>query len=164
MMHGDETGPCSMAATLVGGVVASGVLLLANQAAELLGLTDLDLLRVLGLSFRDPGERKLRAAGAAWYFAAGGILVPLTYWLGFRFLGVAGARWGLALGFVHYLASGVLLAVTEPRHPKRRHGLGRPMGPFLAGYGSLERSINLIGHLAYGSVVGLAAGRRGARR
>jgi hypothetical protein len=144
--------------------MASSILLLANQGAGRLGMTDLDLSRVLGLSFREPGERKLKLAGAVWYFAAGGVLVPVLYWLGFRFLEVAGARWGLILGGVHYLASGLLLAVTEPRHPKCWQGRGRPMGPFLTSYGPLERSANLLGHLAYGTVVGIAADRRRAQR
>ena len=90
-------------------------------------------------------------------------MVPTLYWLGFRSLGTAGARRGLVLGLVHYLASGLLLGASEPASPKRRRGRGWPMGPLLSGYGPLEQAMNLLGHLGYGTLVGLATARRGAR-
>lgn len=152
--------PCSLARAVAAGLGASAAILAANQAADRLALTDLDLPRVLGLSFRDPGQVGLKPAGAAWYFLAGGLLVPTAYWLGFRALGGAGLRRGLAFGLLHYAISGLILALTEPRHPKRRHGRGRPMGPLLAHYGAFERVANALGHLAFGAAIGALSGRR----
>jgi len=158
-----HAGPRSFTGALVGGLAASSALLLANKLAARFKLTDLDLPHVLGLSFLDPGQHGIKLAGSVWYFLTGGLVVPTLYWLGFRALGMAGARRGLALGLMHYLASALLLGVSEPECPKRRHGRGRPMGPLLSGYGALERTVNLLGHLGYGALVGLAAARRGVR-
>ena len=157
-----HAGTRSFTGALAGGLAASSIIVLANQVAERLGVTELDLPHVLGLSFLDPGQCGIKLAGSAWYFVTGGLVVPTLYWLGFRSLGTAGARRGLALGLVHYLASSLLLSVSEPARPKRRHGRGRPMGPLLSGYGALEQAVNLLGHLGYGALVGLAAARRGA--
>jgi hypothetical protein len=90
-------------------------------------------------------------------------VVPTRYRVKFRFLGMAGARRGLALGLVHYFASGPLLSVRESEFPKRRLGRGRPMGPLMSGYCPLEQAENLPDHLGYGTLLGLAAARRGAR-
>jgi hypothetical protein len=49
----------------------------------------------------------MKLAGSAWYLLTGELVVPTLYWLGFRYPGMAGARRGLALGLVHYLACGV---------------------------------------------------------
>jgi len=155
--------PRSFTGTVAGGLVASSVILLANQVAERLELTDLDLPPVLGLSFLDPDQHGIKLAGSVWYFFTGGLVVPTLYWLGFRLMGMAGARRGLAFGTVHYLASGMLLVVSEPRYPKRRRGRGRPMGPLLSRYGALEQAMNLLGHLGYGTLLGLTAARRGTR-
>ena len=123
-----HAGPRSFTGALAGGLAASSVILLANQVAEPLGVTELDLPHVLGLSFLDPGQYGIELAGSAWYFLTGGLVVPTLYWLGFRSLGTAGARRGLALGLVHYFASSLLLSVSEPACPKRRHGRGAADG------------------------------------
>ena len=142
-----------------GGALASAAIVAVNRLAARLKPTDLDLLRVLGLTFRDPGEQGVKPAGLAWYLVSGGLLVPVLYWLGFRLLGRAGARPGGLFGLVHYVLSGALLAATTPRRPKDPVGQGRPMGGFLARYGPLEWLANLVGHVAYGSMLGRMAAR-----
>jgi hypothetical protein len=159
MTLGRNARPPSVTGTLAGGVLGAALLVGVNQCAYRLAVTDLDLPRVLGLSFRDPGDAGVTGAGLAWYGVTGGLLVPLLYWLGFRLLGRAGAGPGVCLGVAHYLGSGLLLAASHPRRPKRSDGEGRPMGAFLSGYGVLERAANLVGHLADGLVVGTASGR-----
>ena len=149
----------SLVRAVAGGLFASGAILAANQGARALRLTGLDLPRVLGLSFRRPGEEGIKLAGGAWYFATGGVMVPTLYWLGLRAMDRAGTGPGLLLGLAHYLGSGLLLAATDPERPKERRGPGRPMGAFLGRYGWLERATNLVGHLGYGAVVGWAAAR-----
>ena len=149
----------SLRGAALGGLTASGVILALNQGAHAAGLTDYDLLQILGLSFREPGQPTLKWRGLAWYFATGGILVPTLYWLGFYLLGRAGGGPGVCFGVAHYLGSGLLLAASDPRRPKRPAGEGRPMGAFLSRYGVLERTANIAGHLAYGFVVGAASGR-----
>ena len=140
-----------------GGLTASGVILALNQVAHAAGLTDYDLLQILGLSFGEPDRPTLKWGGLTWYFVTGGILVPTLYWLGFRLLGRAGGGPGACLGVAHYLGSG-LLAASDPRRPRRSAGEGRPMGAS-CGYGVLERIANVAGHLAYGFIVGAASGR-----
>ena len=151
--------PASLGGAVLGGTLGSAGIIAANQLAERLGLTDLDLLRVLGLTFRDPNESGVKPAGLAWYGATGGLLVPALYWLGFRLLGRAGTWPGGVFGIVHYIVSGALLAVTTPRRPKEVSGYGRPMGAFLAHYGRLEWLANLAGHVLYGIIVGRGAAR-----
>lgn len=149
----------TLGGAVLGGGLASAAILAANQLADRLGLTDLDLLRVLGLTFRDPGQDGVKPAGLAWYSLWGGLLVPTLYWLGFRLLGRAGARLGGAFGMVHYVASGALLAATTPRRPKQQAGQGRPMGAYVSRYGPLEWRANLAGHVLYGVIVGRVAAR-----
>ena len=61
-----DAGPRSFTGALVGGLVASSGILLANQVAERLGVTELDLPHVPGLSFPDPGQYGIKLAGSAW--------------------------------------------------------------------------------------------------
>ena len=159
-----RAGAVTLGRTLLGGTLASAAILLVNQLADRVGLTDLDLLRVLGLTFRNPSDGGVnddgvKPAGLVWYSVWGGVLVPALYWLGFRLLGRSGGRVGGLFGILHYVASGALLAATMPRHPKRRFGHGRPMGAFVARYGPLEWLANLAGHVLYGLVVGRVAAR-----
>jgi hypothetical protein len=159
-MTGPACPPATLGGAILGGALAAGAIVLANQLADRLGLTDLDLLRVLGLTFRPPREAGVKPAGLAWYMLSGGVLVPTLYWLGFRLLGRAGAGVGLLFGLLHYVASGALLGATTPRRPKDPVGEGRPMGAFVSRYGPLEWSANLVGHLLYGAVLGRVARRR----
>lgn len=147
----------SLIGAILGGLAASGGILVANQAADRLGLTELDLLRVLGLTFREPDVDGVRSAGLAWYVTSGGLVVPLLYWLGFSLLGRVGGGAGVSLGLVHYVVSGCVLAMTHPQRPKRLRGKGRPMGGFVFAYGPLEWGANLAGHLVYGMLVGRLA-------
>ena len=149
----------SLGGAVKGGLTASGVILTLNQVAHAAGLTDYDLLQILGLSFREPGRPTLKWGGLTWYIVTGGILVPTLYWLGFRQLGRAGGGPGVCFGVAHYLGSGLLLAASDPRRPKRAAGEGRPMGAFLGNYGVLERAANVAGHLAYRFLVGVVSGR-----
>jgi hypothetical protein len=139
---------------LLGGLAASAVILIANTAAHARGWTALDLPVVLGLTFRRPGQPGLAAAGTAWYFLSGGLLVPTLYWLALRGLGRSGPGSGAVLGLAHLALASGLLALSEPRPPKGR-GRGRPMGALLRHYGWLERAANVLGHLAYGVAVGM---------
>src|SRR5689334_5507872 len=100
--------------TLLGGVAASAVILIANTLSRRLGWTALDLPVVLGLTFRRPGEPGLVTAGTAWYLLSGGVLVPTLYWLALRGLGRAGPGSGALLGLAHLVLASGLLAVTEP--------------------------------------------------
>jgi hypothetical protein len=156
---GSARRPATLAGAILGGVLASGLILLVNQLADRLGLTDLDLLRVLGLTFRSPRDEDVKPVGLAWYALSGGILVPTLYWLGFRLLGRGGAGVGLVFGGLHYVASGAILGATTPRRPKDPAGEGRPMGAFVTRYGRLEWLANLVGHAFYGALLGRVARR-----
>jgi hypothetical protein len=147
----------SVTGALLGGLGASSGILALNQLATWLRLTELDLPCLLGLAFRQTGEDRIKLAGLAWYLTSGSLLIPSLYYLSFRLLGRAGPGPGLAVGVTHWLISGVLLAATRPRRPKRSVGKGRPMGSFVSEYGRLEWCANVAGHLAYGLAIGVAA-------
>ena len=149
--------------TLVGGVLASAGIIGANQLVHAVGRTDLDLLKVLGLTFRRAGQAGVKPAGLIWYLFTGGVVVPLLYWLGLRLMGRAGPMPGLLLGVVHYFGANALLALTDTEPSEAStdsRGEGRAMGAFLRHYGSLEQVTNVLAHLGYGMTVGIAAGRR----
>jgi hypothetical protein len=148
--------PARLMPTLLGGTAASAAILIADMLACRLGWTALDLPLVLGLTFRRAGSTGLATAGTAWYFLSGGLLVPMLYWLALRGLGRSGPGTGVLLGLAHLALASGLLALTEPR-PPRRWGRGRPMGALLSHYGWLERAANVLGHLAYGALVGMAS-------
>lgn len=147
---------------LAGGAVGTIVLTSALRLAQELGWTRMDIPLLLGTVFTD---RRGRASvlGYAIHFG-NGLFFSLVYYAIFRAVDHAGWGFGALLGIVHAaLAGGVLMTVLLPAiHPR----MGTPWsdaeetpllespGFLLMNYGSRTVIWTVLGHVAYGAIVG----------
>ena len=147
---------------LAGGLVGTVLLTSGLRLSQELGITRMDLPLLLGTVFTANRSR----ANVIGYFLhfVNGLLFALVYYAVFRAVGHAGWLFGLGLGFVHALfAGGALINTLLPAvHPRmgtpwsdaEETPLLEPPGFLLENYGSRTALGNLIGHLAYGAIVG----------
>jgi hypothetical protein len=147
---------------LAGGAVGTIVLTSSLRIAQEVGWTRMDIPLLLGTAFTD---RRGRASviGYVVHFA-NGFVFALCYYAVFRAVGHAGWLFGALLGLVHAaLAGGVLMTVLLPAiHPR----MGTPWsdaedtpllespGFLLKNYGSRTVIFTVLGHIAYGAIVG----------
>lgn len=147
---------------LAGGAVGTIVLTSSLRIAQEVGWTRMDIPLLLGTVFTD---RRGRASviGYVVHFA-NGFVFALCYYAVFRAVGHAGWLFGALLGLVHAaLAGGVLMTVLLPAiHPR----MGTPWsdaedtpllespGFLLKNYGSRTVIFTVLGHIAYGAIVG----------
>jgi hypothetical protein len=147
---------------LAGGLVGTFVLTSGLRIAQELGWTRMDIPLILGTAFTDRRGRA-NVIGYAIHFM-NGLLFALGYYAIFRAVSHAGWLFGAALGVVHAgFAGGVLLTVLLPVvHPR----MGTPWsdseetplleapGFLLINYGRRTVVWTLLGHVAYGAIVG----------
>jgi hypothetical protein len=152
---------------LAGGFVGTIVLTSGLRLAQELGWTRMDIPLLLGTMFTDDRDRAT-VIGVAVHFL-NGLLFALGYYAIFRAVDQAGWAFGAALGVVHAaLAGGLLVTLLLPAvHPR----MGTPWsdaeetplleapGFMLMNYGRRTALWTLLGHVAYGAIVGgFAAG------
>lgn len=144
------------------GLVATTALTAVLIAAQLAGLTRLDLPLVLGTTVTEDPD-KARVAGFFIHLAAG-----QAFALGYAatFALVHRATWwlGTLLGAVHVsIALLVLLPLLPGVHPRMAsHRAGpastavlEPPGLFALNYGTQTPVVSVAAHLVYGTVLGL---------
>jgi hypothetical protein len=150
---------------LAGGFVGTIVLTSGLRLAQELGWTRMDIPLLLGTVFTDVRDRAT-VIGVAVHFL-NGLLFALGYYAIFRAVDQAGWAFGAALGVVHAaLAGGVLVTLLLPAvHPR----MGTPWsdaeetplleapGFMLMNYGRRTALWTLLGHVAYGAIVGAFA-------
>jgi hypothetical protein len=150
----------ALAGGFAGTLVLTTVVAMGNQ----LRLTRMDIPFLLGTAFTDDRTRA-RFLGYALHFVAG-LIFSLFYYAGFVALGRAGWRLGLAFGLVHALFAGttlvnILLPVVHPRMGAPDSAADSPLleapGFMLLNYGQTTPLLMVIGHLAYGAIVGAFA-------
>ena len=152
---------------LAGGFVGTIVLTSGLRVAQELGWTRMDIPLLLGTVFTDDRDRAT-VIGVAVHFL-NGLLFALGYYAIFRAVDQAGWLFGAALGVVHgALAGGVLVTLLLPAvHPRmgtpwsdaEETPLLEPPGFLLVNYGRRTALWTLIGHVAFGAIVGgFAAG------
>jgi hypothetical protein len=151
---------------LAGGFAGTLVLTTALTTASVLHLTRMDIPFLLGTAFTADRTRA-RVLGYALHFVAG-LIFALIYFALFAALGRAGWALGMAFGFVHALFAGtslvnILLPAIHPR-------MGTPFsaadtapllespGFMLLNYGRGTPVVTILGHLAYGAIVGAFVG------
>jgi hypothetical protein len=147
--------------------VGTLVLTTGLRLAQIAGLTRMDIPFLLGTAFSE-NIRRAQAIGYAVHFV-NGLLFALGYWLVFAAVDQAGWVFGGALGAIHAaFAGGALVNVLLPAvHPRMgtiwsdasETPLLEPPGFMLSNYGRHTALVTLLGHVAYGSIVGgFAAG------
>ena len=152
---------------LAGGFVGTIVLTSGLRVAQELGWTRMDIPLLLGTVFTDDRDRAT-VIGVAVHFL-NGLLFALGYYAIFKAVDQAGWLFGAALGVVHAaLAGGVLVTLLLPAvHPRmgtpwsdaEETPLLEPPGFLLVNYGRRTALWTLIGHVAFGAIVGgFAAG------
>ena len=152
---------------LAGGFVGTIVLTSGLRLAQELGWTRMDIPLLLGTVFTDDRDRAT-VIGVAVHFL-NGLLFALGYYAIFSAVDQAGWLFGAALGVVHAaLAGGVLVTLLLPAvHPRmgtpwsdaEETPLLEPPGFLLVNYGRRTAVWTLIGHVAFGAIVGgFAAG------
>lgn len=157
----------SVVGALAGGLVGTLVLTSALRVAQELGLTRMDIPLLLGTAFA--AERgRANAIGYAVHFF-NGLVFSLLYAAIFAAVGRDGWLFGAALGLVHALFAGgalvnILLPAVHPRMGARWSSaestpLLEPPGFMLVNYGRHTALVTVVGHVAYGAIVGgFAAG------
>lgn len=153
----------SLWAALVGGFVGTLVLTTTLVAAGELGLTRMDIPFLLGTAV---STRRARAKviGFALHFGFG-ILFAVAYWVVFRTVGHAGWMLGALLGLLHALFAGttlvnILLPAVHPHmgtpySAAAEAPLLEPPGFMLLNYGRATPIATVLGHMAYGAIIGL---------
>jgi hypothetical protein len=152
---------------LAGGFVGTIVLTSGLRVAQELGWTRMDIPLLLGTVFTDDRDRAT-VIGVAIHFL-NGLLFALGYYAIFRAVDQAGWAFGAVLGVAHAaLAGGVLVTLLLPAvHPRmgtpwsdaEETPLLEPPGFLLVNYGRRTALWTLLGHVAFGAIVGgFAAG------
>ena len=152
---------------LAGGFVGTIVLTSGLRVAQELGWTRMDIPLLLGTVFTDDRGRAT-VIGVAIHFL-NGLLFALGYYAIFRAVDQAGWGFGAVLGVAHAaLAGGVLVTLLLPAvHPRmgtpwsdaEETPLLEPPGFLLVNYGRRTALWTLLGHVAFGAIVGgFAAG------
>ena len=157
----------TLAGALAGGFVGTLVLTTGLRLAQIAGLTRMDIPLLLGTAFTESRSRA-SAIGYAVHFVNGQIFA-VGYWAIFEAVGQAGWLFGGVLGVVHAAFAGgalvnVLLPAVHPRMGTRwtdasETPLLEPPGFMLWNYGRHTALVTLLGHVAFGAIVGgFAAG------
>ena len=154
-------------APIAAGLVATLVMTTIMRGASEFGLTRIDFALLLGTAVSD-NRRKARAFGYVFHFVIG-IGFAFAYAAFFRIVGGGGWMLGALLGALHAVFDGtvlvnVLLPVVHPRigtpeTAANEIALVEPPGFLMLNYGRNSFLVALAGHIAYGAVVGLIAGR-----
>jgi hypothetical protein len=157
----------SLAGALAGGFVGTIVLTTGLRLAQELGLTRMDIPLLLGTIFSEDRTRA-NVVGYAFHFV-NGLLFSLLYAAVFFAVDQAGWLFGAALGVVHAAFAGgalinILLPLVHPRMGTRWSDakdspILEPPGFMLRNYGRHSALAAIVGHMAYGAIVGgFAAG------
>ena len=152
----------TLVGALAGGFVGTLVLTTGLRLAQIAGLTRMDIPLLLGTAFTESRSRA-SAIGYALHFLNGQIFA-LGYWVIFVAVDQAGWLFGGVLGVVHAAFAGgalvnILLPAVHPRMVTRwtdasQTPLLEPPGFMLWNYGRHTALVTMLGHIAYGSIVG----------
>ena len=144
------------------GLVATAVLTVVMIAAQLGGLSRLDLSLVLGTLVSEDPDRA-RVIGFFIHLAAGQGFA-LGYAASFALLGIATWWLGALLGLLHVaVALTVLVPLLAGVHPRMASGRAgprsiaalEPPGLLALNYGTQTPAVAAIAHVAYGVALGL---------
>lgn len=144
------------------GVVATGLLTVVLVAAQLSGLTRLDLPLVLG-TFVVADPDRARVVGAVGHLVFGQVFA-FFYAAGFAEFEMSGWWLGALFGIAHAaVALAVIIPLLPGAHPRmasERAGPDsaatlEPPGLFARNYGLSTPAVTLVAHVVYGAALGL---------
>ena len=142
---------------VVGGLVGTLVLTSLLRAASELGMTRMDIPFLLGTAF---SEHRVHAKAIGYgVHAAFGLLFALAYWAVFAVVDESGWLVGALLGLLHGVFASTTLVLVHPRMASPLTAAGdAPLlespGFLMLNYGHATPAVTLLGHVAYGAVVG----------
>jgi hypothetical protein len=143
------------------GLVATTVLTATMVAAQLGGLSRMDLPLILGLMLT-PKPDLARVAGFVIHLVNGQVFA-LVYAGAFDLIGRAewwlGAAFGLVHGFLALLVLLPLASMVHPRMATERSGPRvvaalEPPGPLALNYGRETPLVAIVAHVVYGAILG----------
>jgi len=133
------------------------------KAASEMGLTRMDFSLLLGTAVTE-NRRKARAIGFVFHLILG-VLFAMAYAGVFAIVGHASWWLGVLLGALHAIFTStvlvnVLLPIVHPRiatpdTAANEIALIEPPGFLMLNYGRSTFLVSLVGHVAYGAIVGL---------
>lgn len=151
----DGLGAISWVGAALWGVVATVAFTLFTVMGKAVGMTDMDLLDLLGSMFATPHTAASRGLGAAMHHMNGAIL------------GIAGAYaavlvdvqldWlaGLAWGAVLWALALLMMSTIGSVHPAIRNHSQDDPGPAATDFGSMTPVGSLMGHAVWGVLLGV---------
>ena len=151
-------------AALAGGLLGTVIMTTMLRAASEFGFTRMDLPFLLGTALTD-SRRRARVYGHLVHFVLG-LLFALGYAFIFDATGRSGWKIGLILGIVHasFVSTTLVNVILPIIHPR----IGTPEtaadevalleapGFMMLNYGRSTFLVTLLGHMAYGVIVGWA--------
>lgn len=148
-------GSISWAGAVVWGVVATVVFTGVSMMGKAMGMTDMDLLDLLGSAVAEPGTSRARAIGAVLHHANGAVLAIAGAY-GAALLDVD-LDWlsGLGWGTVLWVLALLMMSTIGSVHPAIRRGAQDDPGPAATNFGKMTPVGSLLGHLVWGVVLGL---------
>jgi hypothetical protein len=147
---------------VAGGFVGTVVLTTLLHTASALGLTRIDLPFLLGTAFT--GDRiRAKALGYVLHFLVG-LTFALVYFAVFAAINHSGWWLGAIFGLIHGLFAAtalvsILLPLVHPRMATPLSAAGNsPLleapGFLMVNYGARTPLVTVVGHIAYGAIVG----------
>lgn len=146
---------------LVWGAIATAVMTLLMESAQLLGISRMSLPFLFGTAVT--GRRDLATVFGFFLYGLGGLVFAFFYGLAFETLGHASWWIGTIMGFVHGLfLVAVFLPLLPHVHPRMatdydgpsvRRRL-EPPGAFGMNYGQRTPLITILGQTIYGAILG----------
>ena len=148
-------GAISWGGAAVWGAVATVAFTLFSMAGKAMGMTDMDLLDLLGSVVREPRTAGSKAVGTVIHHVNGAILgiggAYAAVLANEPFDWVSGLWWGAAL----WVLAMLMITTVGSVHPAiRRHAQDDP-GPAATNFGTMTPIGSLAGHLVWGVVLGL---------
>lgn len=148
---------------ILGGFLGTLAFTILMYAAPTMGLPPMDLPTLLGTMFTTNMSLAF-ALGLVMHFLIGSVILALVYSL-FVADVLPGPSWlrGVTYGVAVWLvAMAVVMPMIGAVHPLVASGMMPAPGFFVSSMGPMAAIGSLIGHLAYGAILGAVRGVRGA--
>lgn len=145
----------SWGGAILWGIVATVAFTLFSMMGKAMGMTQMDLLDLLGSMFAKPHSSASRATGAMIHHMNGALLA--VAWAYAVALGDVTANWasGLLWGVILWMLALIMMTSIGGMHPAIRRGEEEDPGTAATNFGKMTPMGSLVGHLVYGFVLGI---------